>query len=483
MLKNVAIRGWGSPNYAVRLLQGRDAPANCNGLSRLRIKKSPDEVTVHGRRLGTSPPLVIWNRVMEYRRALKTVGTRGVLPLIIAITMVSTFGMHVLVAVLAGLMSGLGAGRLAVQLTITVYLVGLAVGQLVYGPLSDRCGRRPLLISCLLLYSVGCALAVFGSSIYALLVLRFIQALGASGPLVIGRAMIRDISFGGTVTARLSLLTIAMSLTPGIAPIVGAQIYEHLGWRAIFGLLAAVTFLLAMLACVMLPETQPQQYRTFPKRFGEEYRTLIGIPKFWRFAIAGAASTSSIYGFLCAAPFLFIEVFGESPSKASLYCFMATTGIAVGSIVSYYPLRAQAPRFAINLGAFVCLSGALALLLVNTVGGLSVLGLIAPVAIYSIGVGILAPHALAGVLNAGCKIGGSASSLYGSIQMAAGVSFTVVAGAWHSSSVVPIAAMLIVAALVTLTAMYWPRLECSDTRTRREEHDSERRTRSAAGTR
>ena len=143
------------------------------------------------------------------------------LPLLVAITMTGTVAMHIFVPALPDAAADLQASAFEAQLTITLYLCGLAGGQLVYGPISDRFGRRPVIIASLALYLVGFLLAIPAQSMGFLVFARVLQSLGGCGSLVIGRAMVRDISAGEDATRQLAVLTMAMSMTPALAPAVG----------------------------------------------------------------------------------------------------------------------------------------------------------------------------------------------------------------------------------------------------------------------
>ncbi len=139
------------------------------------------------------------------------------LPLLVAVTMTGTVALHIFVPALAAAAADLGTTPVAAQLTITLYLVGLACGQLVYGPLSDRFGRRPVLIAGLSLYLAGLLLAIPARSIEVLIVARILQSLGACGSLVLGRAMVRDVSTATDAARKIAILTMAMTLTPALA--------------------------------------------------------------------------------------------------------------------------------------------------------------------------------------------------------------------------------------------------------------------------
>ena len=162
------------------------------------------------------------------------------LALPIAVTMTGTMAMHIFVPAMPAAAADLGASPSLIQSTITLYIVGLAVGQLIYCPLSDRFGRRPVLLLSLALYVLGLVLAIPVASVGALIGARLLQSLGACGALVLGRAMVRDSNTGDDAVRRLAAVMIAMTMTPAIAPAIGGAISGWLGWSAIFALLAII---------------------------------------------------------------------------------------------------------------------------------------------------------------------------------------------------------------------------------------------------
>src|SRR3984893_1699408 len=148
--------------------------------------------------------------------------------------MTGTMAMHIFVPAMPAAAGGPGASPSLIQSTITLYIIGLAAGQLIYGPLSDRFGRRPVLLVSLALYVLGLVLAIPVASVGALIGARVLQSLGACGALVLGRAMVRDSSTGEDAVRRLAAVMIAMIMTPAIAPAIGGAISGWLGWRAVF---------------------------------------------------------------------------------------------------------------------------------------------------------------------------------------------------------------------------------------------------------
>ncbi|AWN39051.1 Bcr/CflA family drug resistance efflux transporter [Methylobacterium radiodurans] len=368
--------------------------------------------------------------------------------------MTGTLALHIFVPALADAAADLGTTPSVAQLTITLFLVGLAGGQLVYGPLSDRYGRRPVLIAGLGLYLAGLLLAVPAPNIGVLVAARVLQALGACSTLVIGRAMVRDVSESTDAARRMALLTMAMTLTPALAPALGGLVDTWLGWRAVFGVLAALVAVLGALVVVTLPETNRHPVALpGPSAMAAAYLRLLRMPVFRAYLVAGACAGTSLYAFLAVAPFLLVERLGRSSGEVGLDCLIVVFGMVAGAVAANR-LAGRVPiRSLARTGNLVCLAGAGTLLAIDQAGLLGVISLIGPLIVYALGVGLVGPNAVAGLMNVDPRAAGAASSLYGFTQMAFGALFTVAVGLWHQGSATPVAATLLGAATVAGIAL------------------------------
>ena len=381
-------------------------------------------------------------------------GRRASFPLLVAVTMTGTLALHIFVPALADAAADLGTTPAAARLTITLFLVGLAGGQLVYGPLSDRYGRRPVLIAGLGLYLAGLLLALLAPNITVLVIARVLQSLGACSTLVIGRAMVRDVSASTDAARRMALLTMAMTLTPALAPALGGLVDIWLGWRAVFGVLALLVGVLSALVVFTLPETNRHPVALpGPSAMAAAYLRLLRIPVFRAYLVAGACAGTSLYAFLAVAPFLLVDRLGRSSGEVGLDCLIVVFGMVAGAVAANR-LAGRVPiRRLARTGNLVCLAGAGTLLAIDQSGLLGLVSLILPLIVYAVGVGLVGPNAVAGLMNVDPRAAGAASSLYGFTQMTFGAVFTVAVGLWHQSSATPVAATLLGAATVAGIAL------------------------------
>lgn len=375
-----------------------------------------------------------------------------------AIACSGTLAMHMFVPALPAVARELDATPAAAQLTLTVYLIGIAAGQLIYGPLSDRFGRRPVLIASLAVFLAATLVAAFAPSIQWLIAARVVQALGACGGLVLGRAMARDGATPEQAARQLALLVMVMTASPAIAPLLGGIVATVLGWRGIFGLLGAAGAGLLLLTLLSLPETNRQRAPLPGARtLFAVYGRLLRRPEFRAYAIGGACMSTSIYAFLSASPFLFTELLGRSLDEVGLYYMAVVAGITLGSwLASQLTVRLGTQRLLLA-GASLGMAGAASLLTLDLMGMLNVPSLLAAMTLFALGAGITSPIATARAISVDPQRIGAASGLYGCLQMGFGAVCTLLAGLWHGASALPVAVILLVSATTAQIAFFLAR--------------------------
>ena len=250
------------------------------------------------------------------------------------ITFSGTLGMHIFVPALPQLAQDLNTNAAAAQLSISFYILGLAFGQLVIGPLSDRYGRRPTLIAGLVLYSVAGFACALAPDINALIIARMLQALGGCAGLVLGRAIVRDGVAPQEATRRLALMNLITIIGPGAAPILGGEIAAAGGWRTIMFVLCAFGFANMILAWGLLRESAAPAKGISIREIMQNYRLLVRTPAFLGYTIGGACASTSVYAFLSAAPFIFVNQLHASSREVGLYLAMILLGAWLGSLAA-----------------------------------------------------------------------------------------------------------------------------------------------------
>lgn len=369
--------------------------------------------------------------------------------LLVALTACGTLGMHMIIPALPATAAALHMSEATAQLTITLYLIGLAIGQLAYGPISDRFGRRPVLLCGLSLFAVAGAVTAAAPSAGALISARIVQAIGGCSGLVLGRAIVRDAATPDRAAAQLALLTLVMSMAPAIAPVIGGYATALWNWRASFALLAAIGALTGLAALLWLPETlEPIGQALSARSMFYSYIRLIGSRAFCGYAIGGACSTTSFYAFMSASPFIFERELHQPPQAVGLYYLMLMGGVAVGGLTANRLAGRLRPASALRLANGLTILGAALFGMADAANWVTVATMVGPVVVFMIGAGMASPFAITGAVSVNPQAIGAASGLYGFVQMTNGVLCTVIVETWSPGAVYPVAAVLLGSALL-----------------------------------
>ena len=339
--------------------------------------------------------------------------------LLALITLSGTLAMHIFVPALPLVAESLGVGKAGVQLTLSAYIIGLSIAQLVYGPISDQFGRRPVLLLGMALFTVASLVALAAPSLPLLIVMRFVQALGAGAGLVLGRAIVRDMASGTDAARKQSLMNLMVMVGPGLSPLIGALLSETTGWRSIFAALSLLGLVNLWLIWRRLPETAVLAGR---ERGGvlRRYGQLLRMPAFVAYAIGGGFATTALYAFIGAAPFIFVNQLHRPAGEVGVYLMLNIVGVWFGSFAASRLIGRFATRRLMSVGNLLSLGSALVLLAAAVTGALSLVAVLAPVLVLSFGAGLASPMALSEALSVEPAIAGSASGLYGFAQMSIG---------------------------------------------------------------
>ncbi|UFN49666.1 multidrug effflux MFS transporter [Roseomonas sp. OT10] len=353
--------------------------------------------------------------------------TRPALWLMMLCSFCGTLAMHMLVPALPEAGRALQAGAATMQMTVSLYMAGLAIGQLFYGPLSDRFGRRPVLLAGLGVYSLGGLAATLAPSAGMLIGARLVQALGGCAGLALTRAMVRDTTPMEEAASRLALLNMVVAVGPAAAPLLGGFLAEWLGWRWVLATTLALGVTALVAAFWRLPETRPPGgANTSPSL--RDYGQLLRSPVFLGFTIGGGCATTSMYAFLAASPFIVVEQMHRPVHELGLYYLLLVGGTSFGNLLAARLVRPMGSGRLLLAGSLLGLSGALMLLGAALSGHLLVPLVVGPMLLFTIGVGIASPVALTRAVSVNPRLIGSASGLYGFSQMAVGAVCTSLAG-------------------------------------------------------
>jgi len=335
--------------------------------------------------------------------------------------------MHMFVPVLPEVARDLNTSAAAAQGTLSLYIFGLAVGQLFYGPMADRFGRRPILILGLVLYTAAGYAAAFSPNIDTLLVARLVQALGGCTGLILGRAMVRDTAPPDASMRRQASINLLILMGPGISPIIGSALAAAFGWRSIFIALATLGLLNLILIVTLLPETGIKKASNF-RAMVRDYGKLLVSKHFNGFAIGGACSTTSIYGFIAAGPFIYGDDFHRPGHEIGFYIGLTLVGAALGSVITgWLSSRVSIARIMTG-GNVLCILSAIVLLVGALTGQATLYSTIGLSIVFAAGAGIAGPAALTSAMSVNPLLIGTAAGLYGFAQMLVGSICTALAG-------------------------------------------------------
>jgi DHA1 family bicyclomycin/chloramphenicol resistance-like MFS transporter len=377
---------------------------------------------------------------------------RAPFALVVAITACGTLGMHLIIPALPDTARAFQVSPGAIQLTITLYLIGLAAGQLLYGPISDRFGRRPVLLAGLGLFTLAGIGTAAAPNAATLVIARVLQSVGACAGLVLGRAMVRDSATADRAAAQLAMLTLVMSAAPAIAPVLGGYATAWWGWRAAFALLAIIGAVTLLLGALLLPETNRVQSGTRASMLVGSLR-LFRSRAFCGYVLGGAFTTTSFYAFMAASPFILVDLLHEPTERVGLYYLLLMAGVAAGSFAANRIAGRIRVQVALRLANSIAIAGAALFMAADLAGALSVTTVIAPIVLFMVGAGMASPFALSGAVSVNPHAIGAASGLYGFTQMAYGAFCTVVVETWRPGSVFTVAVVLLGSAVAGQIAL------------------------------
>ncbi|WP_339288481.1 multidrug effflux MFS transporter [Paenibacillus sp. FSL E2-0201] len=360
-----------------------------------------------------------------------------------SITTIGPLSIDMYLPALPTLVADFGTTAALVQLSLTFFLLGLASGQLVAGPLSDVYGRRrPLLIG-MFIYAVSSVLCAFSPSIGLLIGLRFIQGLAGSVGVVVSRAAVRDLYSGSELTKFFSLLMIVNGLGPILAPVIGGQLLRVTTWQGIFLVLFAAGIIICLTILLRLPETLPKERRSKSGLKGTllTFRVLLGNRKFMGYALSQGFVTASMFAYISGSSFVLQNIFAVTPQVYSLIFAMNGLGIIItGQIAGRLAGKVSETKLLLS-GLLLCTMGGILLLLTILVGGGLIPILICLFAVVS-SVGIVGATSFSLAMQDQGETAGSASALIGLIPLLLGSCVAPLVGLGGVESALPMAIVI-----------------------------------------
>ena len=348
------------------------------------------------------------------------------LTILVAISALQPIALNLLAPATPALTRHFASNYATIQLTLTLFLVAVALTQLVIGPLSDRLGRRPCVNAGVALFVAGSILGAFAPSTHVLLVARVLEGAGAGSVFALSRAIIRDSASRDQAASQIASVTMVMVVAPMLAPWLGGQIETAFGWRAIFWFMMLFGVGVLALTVARLPETAPHVgkqssllgvFRAFPD--------LVRDRGFVLNVAAGTSASAAFFVFIAATPFIVVETMGRGSDVYGSYFILNALGYMVGNFtMSRLAVRVGTRRM-VRRGLVISFIGTGAALALSFSPWWSPLTLFLPLAVNAMGNGLTIPGATAEALSARPDLAGSAAGLLGATQLGISAALTV----------------------------------------------------------
>ena len=379
------------------------------------------------------------------------------LTLLIAITAVGPLSLNILAPAMPGLIGTLGAGAGTVQLTLSLFLLGMAISQLVLGTLSDRFGRRPVMLAGLALTVVASFAALATTSITGLIVARTCQAFGATAGIVIGRAVVRDLYDRDRAASMIGWVTMAMVVAPMIAPLIGGALDTALGWHAIFAFVGLFAAAILVWASFQLPETRKVATGEGFAHFLAASGSLLTDRAFLGYALVAAFNSAMFFTFIGGAPHVVVTIMHRSSAEYGIWFLAISLAYMAGNFAAGRWSAKYGIDVMIRAGVAVTVAGAavgIIWVLLDPAGGPAVI--MTPQMIIGFASGFMLPNALAGAVSVRPQAAGAAAGITGFMQMGLGAATSQLIG--HlldgAQTGLPLAAIVLVLCACGLVAFF-----------------------------
>lgn len=375
--------------------------------------------------------------------------------LIVALTALGQISTSIYLPSLPTLASTFGSGPAVLNLTLSGFLLGFAVCQMVYGPLSDHFGRRRVLLAGLVLYiaaSLACALAV---DVRGLILARVAQGMAACCGPVLARAVIRDVHGAEGSARAMAIVSAALAISPALAPTLGGFLDGWFGWRAPFAFLVITGVLLLVLVARWLAETHPPDQRrlTTPAALIRAWAELLRHRLYWGFTLATGFVFAGLMAYNAGAPFVFITLLGYSPQLYGATSAIPVSGFFVGSLLAARWSRRRGLMAPFVTGVVLCLTAGAAMPLLLAAWPLASALILAPMMVFGLGIGLSLPLGIAGAMAPFPSIAGAASALLGFLQMTMAAGAAALVGSLGAATARPMALVIAGTALCAALAL------------------------------
>jgi DHA1 family bicyclomycin/chloramphenicol resistance-like MFS transporter len=345
--------------------------------------------------------------------------TPGAIALLTSMVMLGQMSISLYIPSLPSMGVALAAPADQVKLTMTFYLAAFAVAQLVWGPMSDRFGRRPVLFAGIAVYLAGTLACALAPGIGALIAGRALQGIGACVGATVSRAVTRDRYDRAEAARTMAFIGMAMAAGPAIAPVIGGQLQHLFGWRSAFMALLLFGTIVGVATWRFLAESNrhPNPNALDPQHLYGAFGALVRSRVYVGYSLVGAGAFAGLMAYTTGIPFVFIDLFGVSPAMFGFVPAFTVVGYFSGSVVASRLAGRVAPSTAVAAGTSVCAAAGTGFVAVVLAGAASPATVVAPMVVFMFGFGVALPHAMASSMQPFARIAGAASALQGFLQM------------------------------------------------------------------
>ena len=354
-----------------------------------------------------------------------------------------------------------GTDEQHVQMTLAAYFLGLSIGQLAYGPVADRFGRRIPLLTGVGLFTAASLACAFAPNLEWLIGARFIQALGGCAGMVIARAVVSDKCDAVGSAKVFSQLMLVMGLAPILAPMLGGLLVNTTGWQSIFLVLTFFSALVGLAVALGLPESMPAHVPRQPLSGAlRQYGRLLADPVFLGHALTGGIAIAGMFAYIAGSPFVFIKLYGVPPEHFGWLFGANAAGFILVAQVNARMLAKRGPAFLLSRTVWIYVGAGLALLAVTSMHTEQLWPLLIPLFICISSLGCILPNASACAMNGQGARAGSASAMLGCLQFSVAAGAAALVAVLHDGSAVPMALVIsLCGILVVSVAMLTRRLQ------------------------
>ena len=343
------------------------------------------------------------------------------------------------------------ASQAQVQLTFSLYVAAYGLVQLVYGPLSDRLGRKRVLMGGLFLAVLGSAAAWLADSLEALLWARALQGAGSAAGMVVGRALVQDLFVGRDRTRMMAYVGMTMGLCPPLATLLGGQMHVVWGWRSNFLVLLLLALVLLLAVWRLLPDTRPvlSDTASWWRQAGTSYLRLMGQRSFLLYALILATTSATAYTYFAGAPIV-LKAFGVGPQSLGWFIMAVPLPYVLGNVLTSRLIHRYGDRKLMLWGQVGTLAGLVLMLALAIADVRSAWALLVPLAIMGVGHGLLVPPTLSGAVGAVPALAGTAAAISGSLQHLCGAFGGYLVGLVDHQGVLQLSTLMLLMALIAL---------------------------------